>query len=147
MGPVVGLCSPHSTLIIRRNLLLNCLFYVQLQIVLLDSQEHEGNDAARELIDSLFEKLSTRLVMLVHPCGKEISVSHASLLSNKILTLQTYKWCRSIKVGQVLFLEDLFHFVVEECRDISRVTTLILQLKPDVVSEIVIFREYGYHRN
>jgi hypothetical protein len=89
MGPVVGLCSPHSILIIRRNLPLNCLFYVQLQIVLLDSQEHEGNDAARELIDSLFEKLSTLLVMLVHPCGTEISVSHASLLTKFSLSKHT----------------------------------------------------------
>jgi hypothetical protein len=78
MGPVMGLCSPHSTLIIHRNLLSNCLFYVQLQIVLLDSQEHEGNNTAQELIDSLFKKLSTLLIMLVHPCGTEISVAHAS---------------------------------------------------------------------
>jgi hypothetical protein len=136
----------HSTLIIRGNLPSNCLFYVQLQILLLDSQEHEGNDAARELIDSLFEKLSTLLVMLVHPCGTEINVSHAGRL-NKILTLQTNKRCRSLKVGQVLFFEDLFHFDVEECWVLSRVVTLILQLEPDVASEIVIFCEYRHHRN
>jgi hypothetical protein len=128
------------------NLPSNCLFYVQLQILLLDSQEHEGNDAARELIDSLFEKLSTLLVMLVHPCGTEINVSHAGRL-NKILTLQTNKRCRSLKVGQVLFFEDLFHFGVEECRVMSSVTTLILQLKRNVAFEVIIFREYRYHRN
>jgi hypothetical protein len=89
MGPVMGLCPPRSILTIRWNLPSNCLFYVQLQIVLLDSQEHERNDAARKLIDSLFKKLSTLLVMLVHPCGTEISEAHASRLTKFLLSKRT----------------------------------------------------------
>jgi hypothetical protein len=72
------------------NLPSNCLFDVQLQILLLDSQEHEGNDAARKLIDSLFKKLGTLLVMLVHPCGgTEINVSHAGRLTKFSLSKRT----------------------------------------------------------
>ena len=85
MGP----CSLHSTLIIRSNLPSNCLFYVQLKIVLLDSQEHKGNDAAWQLIYSLFKKLSTLLFMLVHPCATEMSVAHVGRLTKFSLSKRT----------------------------------------------------------
>jgi len=64
-------------------------------------------------------------------------------LVNDILTLQTYKWWRSPKVGQVLFTKNSFDLVVEKCW----VTTLILQLYLDVALELVILGEYCYHRN
>jgi hypothetical protein len=56
------------------------MVYAQLQIVLLDSQEHQANNTARELVASLFDKLSTLLAGFVHSCGTGISVVHASWL-------------------------------------------------------------------
>jgi hypothetical protein len=35
------------TLTVHQSLLLNCMFYVQLQIILLNGQEHDGNSATR----------------------------------------------------------------------------------------------------
>jgi len=51
------------------------LSYAQLQIILLYSQEHEGEDAAREFIDSRFEKFRAPLAGLVHSYGTKISVA------------------------------------------------------------------------
>jgi len=84
----------------------------QLQIVLLNGQEHERNNTTRELIAGLFNKLSALLAGLMHVCGTGIRVVHASWLT-KFLTLQTYNWYRSRKLGQILFLEGPFHLGVE----------------------------------
>ena len=54
------------------------MFYAQLQIIPLNTQEHEGNGTARELIGGLFDKLITLLAVLVHSCGTEISIVRAS---------------------------------------------------------------------
>jgi hypothetical protein len=35
------------TLTVHQSLLLDCMFYVQLQIILLNGQEHDGNSATR----------------------------------------------------------------------------------------------------
>jgi hypothetical protein len=77
MGPIMQLCSPQFTLIIHGSLPLNCQSYAQLHVMLLNSQEHKGNDATGELIGSLFNKLSTLLVVFVHSFGTEISIVHA----------------------------------------------------------------------
>ena len=77
------------TLTMHRSLPLNCLFDTQLQIILLNSQEHDSNDAARELIGSLFNKLSTPLALLVHPCGTELSVEQASWSTKLSLSKRT----------------------------------------------------------
>ena len=72
-----------------RHLLPNCLLYAKFQIILLNSKEHDGNNMAGELISSLFNKFSTMLALLVHPCGTEFSVEHTSWLRRLSLSKRT----------------------------------------------------------
>ena len=78
VGPVKGPWSSYSHPIIHGNLPFNSMLYVQLQIVLLYSQEHEVNNAARERIGCLFNKFTTLLVRFVHSCKTSMSIVHAS---------------------------------------------------------------------
>jgi hypothetical protein len=72
-----------------RGILLNCIVYAQLQIIFLNSQEHEGNYTARKFIASLFNKLSTLLARLVHSYETGISIVHASWLTKFSLSKHT----------------------------------------------------------
>jgi hypothetical protein len=78
MGPVMGIFSSHSRQIIYLNVPFNGLAYVQLQIILLHSQEHEGNDVVRECVRRLLNQISTSLTRLVHVYRTEISDIYAS---------------------------------------------------------------------
>ena len=78
--------SHHKT---DRGLLLNCLVYAQLHIVLLNSQEHQGNNTTREFIASLFNKLSALLARFVHSCGTGISIVHAGWFTKSSLSKHT----------------------------------------------------------
>ena len=79
--------------------------------------------------------------MLVHSYMIEISIVHIDWLT--VLTLQTYKQWSSLEVGQKLFTENCFHLIIEECW----ITMLILQLHHNIMPELVILSEHGYHRN
>ena len=67
------------------------------------------------------------------------------LLANNILTVQTYKWWKSSKVGQIMFTKLPFNLMIEKCR--PEVTILILQLYHDVALKLVILGENRYDRN
>jgi hypothetical protein len=67
----------------------NCLIYAELQIILLYSQEHEGEDAAREFIGSGLDKFRAPLAGLVHSYRTKISVAHASWLTEPSLSKRT----------------------------------------------------------
>ena len=77
MGPVMGMFSSHSHPIIHLNVPSNGLAYVQLQIILLHSQEHEGNDVVGECVRRLFNQISTSLTRLVHIYRTDISEMYA----------------------------------------------------------------------
>src|ERR1700730_11219148 len=95
------------------------MVYAQLQIVLLNSQEHKGNNIARELIASLFNKLSTLLTRLVHSCGTGISVVDASWLTKFSLSKHTTgadsvrlaRYC-SLKIISILALRSAASLLV-----------------------------------
>ena len=89
MGPMIELYSSYSHSIICGNLPFNKLLYVQLQIVLLYSQEHEVNNAARECIGSHFDKFTTPPARLVHSCKISMSIIHASWLTKFSLSKHT----------------------------------------------------------
>ena len=124
----------------------NAMLYIQLQIVLLYSQEHKVDSAARECIGSLFNKIGTLLSGLVHSCRRAIRGVYAWLVY-KILTLQTYKWhwWRSSKICQIMFFQDFFHLSI--IVKVRWVTALILQLHPYFTPELVILCEHCYHRH
>jgi hypothetical protein len=111
MDPVTGLSSPHSRINIHENLPFNSVIYVQLQIILLYSQEDERG-AARKCLGSHVDKICTTLARPVHSYETEINVIYVKLV-NKVLTLQTYKWWRSPEAGQIVFVEYVIHFDVE----------------------------------
>jgi hypothetical protein len=125
---------------------LNCLIYAQLQIVLLNGQEHKRNNATGELCGSLFNKFGTLLAGLVHFCGTRISVVYTRWLI-EFLTLQTYNRCRFHKLGQILLFENPFHLGVEALWVSTSVDALILQPENRIAPELVIFSEHRYHRN
>jgi hypothetical protein len=86
--------------LLHRNLPSNCLFYAQLQIILLNSQKNEGSGAAGEFIGSLLNKLSTPLALLVHLCETEISVAYSiwpkqSSLSKRTNGGDPLRWARN----------------------------------------------------
>ena len=56
-------------------------------------------------------------------------------------------WCRSRKLGEILFVEDLFNLGVEARWVSTSVDTLVLQPENRFTPELVIFGEYRYHRN
>jgi hypothetical protein len=89
MGPMMGLQSSHSHFIIHGNLPFYSMPYVQLQIVLLYSQEHEVDSAAGECISSLVNKISTTLARLVHSCKTLMSIVRASWLTKSSLSKHT----------------------------------------------------------
>jgi hypothetical protein len=60
----------------HKNLPFNGLLYVQLQIILLYSQEYQCNRAARKGIGGHFEQISTPLATLVHSYATEINIVH-----------------------------------------------------------------------
>jgi hypothetical protein len=60
-----------------------------------------------------------------------------------ILTLQTYKWWRSRKTPQIMFVEYAFDLGVEE----RWVPMPILQLDHDITPELIELREHRYHRD
>jgi hypothetical protein len=66
---------------------------------------------------------------------------------NRILTLQTYKWCGSPKFGQILFFEDSFQLGIEERRVSTGVKSLVFELEIDLTLELVILGKNCYHRN
>jgi hypothetical protein len=73
----------------HRSLPPNCLFNAQLQIFLLNSQQHDSNVATREFIGSLLNKLSTLLALLVHSCKTDLSIEHDSWPTKLSLSKRT----------------------------------------------------------
>jgi hypothetical protein len=126
------------------NLPFDGMVYIQLQIVLLYSQEHEANDATRERIGSPVNKIRTTLAGLVHSCRTAISAIHDELVYG-FLTLQTHEWWRSPEICQITVFEYSFSLSVSV--DLRWVSTLILQLHPNFPPELVILCEYCYHRH
>ena len=61
--------SSRSSSAEHRNLPFNGMFDVQLQVILLYSQKHEGNHAATECIGGHFNETSAGFSMLLHVCG------------------------------------------------------------------------------
>jgi hypothetical protein len=119
------------------------MFYTQLQImILLYSQQHQGNYTATECIGSHFNKAITLLAGFVHPCRRELSLVRVSMVI-EVLTLQKYEWWRFRKAGQIMVTEYAFDLGVEE----RRVTMLILQLDADVAPELIVLCEHCYHGN
>jgi hypothetical protein len=114
-------------------------------MVLLYSQQHYGNNVIVECTSSQLDKTGTPLIRLVHPCRREISIKQLSNLTEIDLTLQAYKGWRSTKVGQIMFIECAFNLCVKEHWVMT--TTLILQPNPDVAPELIVLREYRYHRD
>jgi hypothetical protein len=85
----MGLCFFHSRLTMHKNLPYDGLFYVQLQTILLNSEEYECNRAARKRIGGHFEQVSTSLAMLVHSYATEISIVHVGWLTKSSLSKRT----------------------------------------------------------
>ena len=52
----------------------NSFPYAELKVIALYSCEHKGNYTPTERIDSHFDKISTKLIMLVHSCGTGINI-------------------------------------------------------------------------
>ena len=107
----MGLSSPRSRITIHKNLPFNSVLYVQLQIILLYSQENERG-AARKCLGSHVDKTRTTLARFVHSYRTEINVIYVRLV-NEVLTLQTYKRWRSPEAGQIVFIEYVFHLDAE----------------------------------
>ena len=68
MGPEMGDHSSHSSSAWHKNLPFDGLFDVELQVILLYSQKHEGNHAATECIGGRFNESSAGFSMLLHVC-------------------------------------------------------------------------------
>jgi len=85
-------------------------------------------------------ELAVSLIRSVHcwpalciPAGQKSAKYR--FVSNKILTLQTYKWWRSTKPGQITLLETSLHLGINLC------FWMILERYLDVTLELVIFGE------
>jgi hypothetical protein len=82
----MGLSSSHSRPTMHKSLPLNGLLYVQLQIILLYSQEDECDRATRKRIGGHFKQISTPLAILVHSYATVISIVHVGWLPKSSLS-------------------------------------------------------------
>jgi len=87
-GSCYGTTHPHRYLAIYENSPFNGLLYAKLKVISLYSHEHKGNHTPTECIGSNFNKVSTRLIMLVHSYRIELKVG-VNWLKKILLSKQT----------------------------------------------------------
>ena len=91
IGPMMGL-HVYRNLNICRNSPFNGLPYAELEVVALYRHEHKGNYVPTECIGCHFNKISTQLILLVHPYRTEVNVD-VNCLKGSSLSKRTNGGC------------------------------------------------------
>jgi hypothetical protein len=126
------------------NLPFNGLLYAELEVIALYGHEHKGNYAVTQCIGGHIDKISARLIMLVHSYRTEAKMGCGLL--KRILTLQAneLEWWGPAETGQIISIEHGFYLGVKVSPCVS---TFVLQFHLDVTLELIIFGENCYHRD
>jgi hypothetical protein len=91
IGPIMGL-HVYRNLTICGNSPFNGLPYAKLKVAALYRHEHKGNYAPTECIGCHFDKISTQLIILVHPYRTEVKVD-VKCLKGSSLSKRTNGGC------------------------------------------------------
>src|SRR5947208_2242572 len=87
MGPKIGL-HVNRNLTICGNSPFNGLLYAELKVIALYGHEHKGNYAVTKCIGGHIDKISTRLIMLVHSYRTEVKMD-VNCLKESLLSKRT----------------------------------------------------------